>query len=208
MTTMTAPPLPPPAPVGRRVTPEELLELPDRNRYELVNGQLEERPVSSESSRIGARIVHLLSLEAGRTGSAVVYGADLGYRCFHEADDPDLVRKPDASVLRIQRWLTLPGDPGDLRVPADLAVEVISPNELHRAVIGRVDQYLAADFGCVWVADVPTRTVHVYRSDGSVARLRPGDTITGEAALPGFTARVADLFLSPARPPAVPAGTA
>ncbi len=41
----------------------------------------------------------------------------------------------------------------------------------------------------------------MYRSDGSVARLRPADTITGEAALPGFAAPVADLFLPPAPPP-------
>ncbi len=69
---------------------------------------------------------------------------------------------------------------------------------------GKVDQYLSAGFGCVWVADPPTRTVFVYRSDGSVVRLRAGDTITGEAARPGFTARAADLFVSPARPPGLP----
>ena len=195
MTLMTAPLLSPPPPLVRRVTPEELLQHPDRNGFELVNGQLEERPVSSESSRIGLQIAWLLNTEAKRTGEAVVYGADLGYQCFNDPDDPELVRKPDASVVRIERWKTLKGDPGYLPIPADLAVEVLSPNELARKVIFKTDQYLAAGFGLVWNVEPHTRTIMVYRSDGSVTRLRRDDEITGESALTGFRCRVADLLI-------------
>ena len=35
-----------------RMTPEELLELPDSSTMELVDGQIEEKNVSKESSRI------------------------------------------------------------------------------------------------------------------------------------------------------------
>lgn len=39
-------------------------------------------------------------------------------------------------------------------------------------------------------------TVTIYRADGSVAYLHESDEITGEAALPSFRCRVADLFPS------------
>ena len=42
------------------ITPEELLELSDSNRYELVDGQLEEREVSFLSSLIGIEVVFQL----------------------------------------------------------------------------------------------------------------------------------------------------
>lgn len=42
------------------ITPEELLELSDSNRYELVDGQLEEKEVSFLSSLIGIEVVFQL----------------------------------------------------------------------------------------------------------------------------------------------------
>ncbi len=38
------------------------------------------------------------------------------------------------------------------------------------------------------------RIVYVHRADGSVTKLRESDEITGEAALPGFRRKVAELF--------------
>ena len=39
-----------------------------------------------------------------------------------------------------------------------------------------------------------TRSVAVYRADGSVAELREGDTLSGEDVVPGFECIVGDLF--------------
>ena len=39
-----------------KYTPEDLLAMPDGNRYELVNGDLVERDMGFQSSRIGGRI--------------------------------------------------------------------------------------------------------------------------------------------------------
>src|SRR5258708_3918441 len=151
-----------------RFTPEDLLRLPDRNGYELVNGQLVERPVSKESSRIGARIVWLLMSEANKTGEAEVYGADLGYQCF--PGDPKEVRKPDGSVIRRERLTSIKGDPGYMPIPADLAVEVLSPNDLSREINEKIEEYLTAGFRLVWVVDPGTRLVAIHRIDGSVTK--------------------------------------
>ena len=79
---------------------------------ELVEGRLEEKPMSADSSRIGSRIVWLLMNEAQRTGTAEVYGADLGYQCFRSIGDSNLVRKPDVSVILLDKLKLVIGDPG------------------------------------------------------------------------------------------------
>jgi Uma2 family endonuclease len=187
MTLMTAP-FP-----TREYTADDLLRLPDSTGFELVDGQLKERNVSKESSRVGLTIGRLLANEAARTGEAEVYGADMGYQCF-PPDAEKEIRKADASVIRRDRLATVPGDVGYMPIPADLAVEVLSPNDLIRAVNDKVEEYLDAGFGLVWVVDPVKKYVMVHRPDGTVTKLHENDEITGEAALPGFRCRVVELL--------------
>ena len=79
-------------------------------------------------------------------------------------------------------------------IPADLAVEVLSPNDSVYEVNRKVERYLASGFGLVWVVDPEVKIVYVHRSDGTVAKLHETDEITGEAALPGFGRKVAEFF--------------
>jgi Uma2 family endonuclease len=174
-------------------TPDDLIHLPDEGvGYELVDGQLVKRNVSKESSRIAAQIVRLLGSEAAKTKDAEVYGSDLGYQCF--PDDRNRIRKPDASLVRKERLQSIERDPGFMPIPADLAVEVISPNDTWYAVSRKVEQYLSADFRLVWLVDPNTRVVVIHRVDGSVSKLHEGDEITGEVALPTFRCRVSEFF--------------
>lgn len=185
----------------RRVTPDELLEHPDANGYELVGGQLVERHVSRESSRVGLQVGHLFRASAPAAGGDVeVYGADLGYQCF--SDDPDRIRKPDVSVVRAVRLKDVPRDVGYMPIPADLAVEVLSPNDKAYEVADKVADYLANGFPVVWVLDPHVRTAAVYTPDAPGRVLREADEIDGGHALPGFRCRVGDLFAGRAPVPA------
>jgi Uma2 family endonuclease len=175
-----------------RFTPDDLLRLPDRNGYELSGGQLVERPVSKESSRIGATVVWLLRQAAAARNDVEVFGADLGYQCF--PNDPQLVRKPDASAIRREKLAGL-GDPGFMPIPADLVVEVVSPNDISANLREKVEEYISAGFGRVWVIYPDARLLDVYGSGGLVATLHENDEITGEPALPDFRCRVAEFFL-------------
>ena len=47
----------------------------------------------------------------------------------------------------------------------------------------------------MWVVVPEAKTVHVYRLDGSTARLTESGDLSGEAVVPGFTCKVADLFV-------------
>ncbi|HWE92999.1 MAG TPA: Uma2 family endonuclease [Tepidisphaeraceae bacterium] len=176
----------------RIYTPEELLGDPALEGHELIDGHLRERPVSKRSSLIGGEILSLLRNEARKTGEAKVYPNDLGYHCF--PDSPNTVRFPDVSVVRTSRDREAGDDPGYMPIPADLAVEVLSPNDRIFDVDDKVASYLKAGFGVVWVVNPRWRHVHIYRPDGTVQLLSDREEITGGAALPGFRCRVAEFF--------------
>jgi hypothetical protein len=99
-------------------TPEELLALPDEKDYELVDGYLVERNVSSLSSWVGGRLHHRLSAFVEDDDLGTVWPADNGFQCFPDAPGkvarPTFVHPPRAVL----------GDElseGYLRIPPDLA---------------------------------------------------------------------------------------
>ena len=74
-----------------RLTPDDLLRLPDETAgYDLVNGRLEENPMSVQSNLLGGRFFNKICnwAEAGPGGD--VFPQDSPFRCF--PDDVDLVQ--------------------------------------------------------------------------------------------------------------------
>lgn len=175
------------------VTPEDLLRMPDANTLELVDGRLVEKKVSAESSAVGLTIGRLLSVEAARTGQAKCYGGDLGYQCFSDA--PNKIRKPDISVIRKERLREIERDPGFMPIAPDLAVEVVSPNELARELAEKVAEYQGAGVPLIWVVYPAQKMAMVLRLDGSAALLNEKQEITAEPALPSFRCVVGEFFL-------------
>lgn len=174
-------------------TPEDLLALPEGNSTELVDGQLVEKNVSVESSKIEALFTSRFQIHLFNHPVAEVFPASLGYRCFE--DSPDKIRKPDTTVIRLERLKTLLDlNPGFMPIVPDLAVEVISPNDIVYEVDEKVREYLDAGFPLVWVADPKARTITVYPQDGRPVIFTEDDEITAETALPGFRCKVAEFF--------------
>ena len=175
------------------ITPEDLLAMAEANRFELVDGALVENPAGFESDIVGGEVYSALRAfcVANRTGLAT---SEASYQCFPDA--PTKVRRPDASFIRAER---LPAiiPRGNCRIAPDLAVEVVSPNELFSAVREKVREYLSAGVRLVWVVNPPTRSVLVYRADGTVADIGPDGELDGDDVLPGFRCPVASLFPSP-----------
>ncbi len=179
-------------------TPEDLLAMPDGEGYELVGGQLVERNMGAESSQVGTRLCSRLDLFCEEHGLGIVWGADNGYQCFPH--DPGLVRRPDVSFVRSGR---LPGDvapKGWVKIPPDLAVEVVSPNDLVEALEEKLDDYRKVEVPLVWVIYPELRKVKVLRRDGSASELREDDELSGEDVIPGFRCPVREIL--PKRPPA------
>lgn len=173
-------------------TPDELLSMPDGNRYELVNGLLSELKMSGLSSLIATEINRRLAnfVVEGKLG--LVLQSDCGYQCF--PDDPLKVRRPDGSFIRSGRLTQTELAEGYLRVAPDLAVEVVSPRDTVYELETKIEEYLAAGVLQVWVVNPETRIVEIHRNDGSVSKLHDSDELTGGGVLPGFRCPVGDLF--------------
>jgi len=179
-------------PAAERITPEQLLEIPDWHRFELVDGQLVERAMGAESSSVAAAIIALLRNYVHERHLGRVFATDCGYQIFE--DDPNRVRLPDGSFIAAGR---LPGDKlpkGHVRIPPDLAVEVVSPNEIADNLETKRVEYLRAGIRAVWIVYPEARTVHVFRKGGPSSVLGDKDELTGEDVVPGFRCRVSELF--------------
>jgi Uma2 family endonuclease len=189
---------------ARRYTPEDLLAMPDEKNYELVDGRLVERKMGAESSLVGGRLYLRLAPFSEVRDLGTVWPADNGYQCFEHARG--LVRRPDVSFVKKGR---LPGDvppKGWIRIPPDLAVEVISPNDLVGELEEKLDDYHKAGVSLVWVIYPEQRKARVFRLDGPDAVLSEDDELSGEDIIPGFRCPLREIL--PRRTPAVEPGTA
>lgn len=176
-----------------RYSPDDLLTMPDGDRYELVAGQLVEKSMGAESDWTAARILRRIGNYVEQQALGEVFGTETGFQCFRR--DRKQVRKPDGSFISAGR---LPGGRiprGHIRVVPDLAIEVISPNDSYFLIDTKVHEYLDAGVRLVWVLNPDNRTIKVYRlDDPRPVELTIGDQLDGAEVLPGFTCPVADLF--------------
>jgi Uma2 family endonuclease len=173
-------------------TPEDLLAMPDRKKYELVNGRLVERHVSVLSSWVSGRLFRFIDIFVEDHQLGWAWPASQGYACF--PDSTRKIRMPDVSFLNKSRMPEGLTSDGYIYISPDLAVEVVSPNDLAYEVESKVVEYLDAGVLLVWVIDPEARTIRIHRHDGSTSWLREDGELTGEDVLPGFRCRVAAIF--------------
>ena len=172
-------------------TPDDLLAMPDGDQYELVDGHLVERSMGSWAAFVEGNLFFLLEQHRREKPLGLVFNSGVSYQCF----PGNRVRKPDVSFILAGR---LPDDRvplGHIRVAPDLAAEVVSPTDIQYDVDRKVAEYLEVGVKLVWVINPDTRVVLIYRVDGSISGVREGGELDGEAAVPGFRCRVADLFV-------------
>ena len=161
--------------------------------FELVNGELEENPMSVQSNLLGGDIYGHLWIWARQVHGGDVFPQDSLFRCF--PNDPGLFRKPDVAYVGPGRLSDEQyHEDGSCTVVPDLVVEVLSPNDLASRVNSKVDEWLDAGVRLVWVIDPDTKTVHEYTLAGPTRRYRRTDVLSGGAILPHFSLPLADLF--------------
>jgi Uma2 family endonuclease len=188
------------ATIQRIYTPEDLLTMPEGEHYELVGGELVEKNMGARESRVHVLLSTRLENWSGDGEHGVVLDSETGYRCF--PDDPRKVRRPDVSFIRAERYSDELLE-GHVPIPPDLAVEVISPNDLFYEVNQKVGEYQRAGVALIWVIDPNSRTVQVIEGDRPQVRLTEADELTGGSVLPGFRCPVRELFrFARPRPPA------
>ncbi len=175
-------------------TVEELEQRPsDEGRFELIAGELiPMSPTGDEHAEIkgilAAELVNFNRLK--RIGK--VYVGDVGV-VLHR--DPDTVLAPDLAFVGTARVRPKSEPLSFLRQAPDLAIEIVSPSDRLPEVRNKVAMFLAAGVEQVWVVNPATQSVTVFHHGGAPRVLRDVDTLDGGAILPGFTLRVADIFI-------------
>jgi Uma2 family endonuclease len=176
-----------------RFTPDDLLGLDSDGLYELIDGKLVEKKMSSLASKTANRIAHHLSNWTQNFQRAEVY-PEQTFCCFPA--DPELVRRPDVSLILADRLSQVPAV-GHVPIAPDLAVEVVSPNDKIYELDEKLQDYRAVGVKLVWVVNPNSRTIRIHRLDHTVSELDDTQTIEGESVLPGFSVSVAELLPSP-----------
>lgn len=179
--------------VKHLLTAEDVLDLPETPGYtfELIDGELKEVP--------GATVLHgLIAALVYKLIEGFVQQRDLGLVlpdgvAYVLRRSPDQLRIPDVSFVA---WHDVPDDgvpEGFWEGAPTLVVEIISPHDRAAEVHDKVREYLAGGTRLVWVLWPQQTSVTIYDADGQ-RELGPDDQLDGRDVLPGFHARVGDLF--------------
>lgn len=175
------------------ITAAEFWQLPTTGIHcELVRGEvIESMPPGGQHGAIAVVLAMLLRLWSERSGGGYV-GVEAGYTLAH---DPDTVRGPDVSYVRAER-IPASGVPENFwNLAPDLAVEIVSPSETADEVREKVRDFLAAGSPLVWTIYPRTREVVVHTPDGLARTYSGTDVLEHPDVLPGFSCRVAELFV-------------
>ncbi|MGH9409521.1 MAG: Uma2 family endonuclease [Vicinamibacterales bacterium] len=175
------------------ITADELLRHPEKyRRYELVNGHLVRRmtPVNPTHASVAGRLIVLLGSYA-RDHRLGLVGPELGVKL---RSNPDTVLAPDVAFIRQERIPDrLPNGfwPG----PADLAIEVLSPDDRPADVRRKVARYLEYGTQLVLVVDPYEQSVMVHGRDAEPLTYTSSEQVVSlDPVVPGFGFTLSDIF--------------
>ena len=176
-----------------QTTADELLRLPrGKGRYELIQGELKTMaPASSEHGNLAMDFGTLLNVHVRAHKLGKVYAAETGFKL---TSDPDTVRAPDAAFISQARLDEVGRVKGYWPGAPDLALEVISPNDLYTEVSEKVAEWLQAGSKMVVVVNPRTQQVLVHLSPTEVKVLGVEDTLGGGDVVPGWMLPIRELF--------------
>jgi Uma2 family endonuclease len=182
----------PTAELARDTENVELALDPERE-YEIVNGKPEAKEMAgARHGGITARLLIKMGMHIVANELGGIYTPDTTFKIGKND------RLPDISFVSAER-LPEEGEPeSPWDIAPDLAVEVVSPNDLWEGVQNKLHEYFAAGVREVWLVAPDTKEVYVYTAPRSVRVLAEEDDLTSEL-LPGFRCKLGEIFRLPVR---------
>ena len=161
--------------------------------FELIDGVLVEKTMSSYESYLAIQIAVVLAGYVSSLKLGVVLGADGMLKIM-----PDQIRIPDVCFIAKAK---LPGKfspqiPISSLIP-DLAVEVLSKNNTRQEMDEKLGEYFEVGVREVWYVDPQLKRVRVYETRTNLRELTEADTLESRIALPGFSLSLKELFADP-----------
>ncbi len=173
------------------LTADDLARMPDDDsvQLELDEGELISMPPAGfDHGEREDQISFLLNQHVRKNKLGKVLTGDTGFRL-----NDNTVLSPDVAFVRKDRVEALRSKSFAKGAP-DLAVEILSPSDTVRRVNRKVKQYLAAGCHTVWLVYPESQTVDIFEASGAERTLHSQEILEAQEILPGFSAKVADLF--------------
>jgi Uma2 family endonuclease len=188
------------SPTLRTSENDAALLVQDEPLYEIVDGQrVDVPPMSVYTTWLASRLHGRLWPHVEEYG----LGTCVMEMLFILDAQRNLRRRPDVAFVSADRWPLDREIPttGDWDIVPDLAVEVISPNDIFQDVLTKLREYFHYGVRLVWAVVPEAQQVYVYDSPTQVRILTVRDTLTGSMILPEFHLPLVRLFQrSPATP--------
>lgn len=148
-------------------------------------------PTGGSSGSRNAYLTHYLIQWTKETGTGIVFDSNTMFRLPNGAK-----RMPDASWVRRERYLDLSQEDRDGIVPLapDFVIELRSPTDKLNALKNKMNEYVRAGIRLGWLIDPQTKTVTIYRDDGSTDTLDRPETVSAETVVEGFTLPLARIW--------------
>lgn len=186
--------------IGETLSDAEFLDLlgdqPEHETWELIDGQLRKRPMTTRSPRHSDSFVTVAGelrnwLRSHPTCVGKITGAEV--RCRLRSD-PSTFVGIDVAYFQGSNYQGFQPDIRYYDGPPVLAVEVLSPTDTHEDVVEKTLLYLECGVKQVWIVDPDLQTVTIHRSDREPQFFTISDTLTAEPELPGFACPVRTFF--------------
>ncbi len=143
------------------LTLEQFLALPDgETAWELIDGEAIAK-VSPQFFHASLQRTLIVLLDAWSMGRGCM-GAE--WAVMLQRRGKDWVPVPDLTYVSFARLAPDWVPEGPCPIPADLVVEIISPDQTQKQFEDKARDYLGAGVGRVWVLDPEAKTLTVYRS--------------------------------------------
>lgn len=159
--------------------------------YELIDGVLVRKPMSSFESLLSMRLVTILNLFVLPRKLGWILGEAGMLRLW-----PGRIRIPDVSY--ISRAQTVDGNyPRNQPIAdlfPDLAVEVLSPSNTAEEMEEKLSDYFQSGTRLVWIIDPATKTAEAWTAVDQQTAIPADGLLTGEPVLPGLSIPLAKVF--------------
>jgi Uma2 family endonuclease len=159
----------------------------------MVNGRYRQLPpMSPRAAVFASRLATRLATYVAFHGSGEVL---LQLLCGLKTT-PRQELRPDVAFVSYDRWPRDRPWPDTDPTPVvpELAVEVVSPNDVAEDLLHKVKAYLEAGTQLVWVVYPPAGWVVVFEPGGRSRYLTAADELDGGTVLPEFRLRLRELF--------------
>jgi Uma2 family endonuclease len=174
-------------------TAEDLLNFREPGKTaELLRGVLIVRePSSTSHGKTAAELLYRVMHHVKAQDLGAVFAQDTGFKIGR---DPDTVRAPDVAFVAKAR-LDQIAERGYAEVAPDWIAEILSHGDRPGEVLDKIGQWLDAGVRLVWVIDPLHRHASIYRADGSISIVGPGEDLQGEDVIPAFRCPLREILL-------------